>query len=86
MGSVSPTGLAGVEYASKSPTSTPSGHNYSSSRLNGKPSPSAKREAKPIDHFTKQPSIFGTSASERKKDFNGPSIATLGLFEQTPDD
>ena len=44
------------------------------------------QEAKTIDHCTKQPSMCGTSASEREQDLNGPSIATLGLFGQTPDD
>ena len=45
-----------------------------------------KREAKTIDHSTKQPSMFGISAGEREKDLDGPSIATLGLFGQTSDD
>ena len=43
-------------------------------------------EAKTIDHSIKQPNMFRTSVSESKKDRSGPSVGTLGLFGQTPDD
>ena len=46
----------------------------------------ATQTAKTIDHSTKQTRMYGTSATDCEKDLNEPSIATLGLFGQIPDD